>query len=128
MTSVNWVVINITYTDADIANVQENTLTLYRFNGTDWVLSNGTSTLVAVSNIITANLTQFSPFAPFGQEQEAPPAAVVGGGGGGSSYYNVEPTNLDIVEKITKTLRKLDFLDFTRKTQRHRLTLLQSTL
>jgi len=77
-----WIIFNFTYSDADIASIQENTLNIYRYNGT-W--NQLTSTVVAASNIVSANLTQFSAFAPFGQEPAPPPPAAQGGGGGGGS-------------------------------------------
>lgn len=119
-TNGDWIVLNISYSDTDIANVQENTLTLYRHNGTDWYQTNGTSTVVAASNIITANLTEFSTFSPFGQATQQITGS---GGGGGSSYSRIDVSDLDVLEQITKNLRKLNSFEFIRNAEKHKLTL-----
>ncbi|MBS3177015.1 hypothetical protein J4457_07325, partial [Candidatus Woesearchaeota archaeon] len=59
---------NLTYSDTDIANIVENTIRVYRYNGTSaqWILV-PTSTVDTANNVVrSGNITSFSLFAPFG--------------------------------------------------------------
>ncbi len=55
------VTITVTYTDAQVAGIDESTLKLYRWNGTQWVAL--TCTINTATNTITATTTSFSKFA-----------------------------------------------------------------
>ena len=55
------VTITITYTDAQVAGIDESTLKLYRWDGTQWVAL--TCTINTATNTITATTTSFSKFA-----------------------------------------------------------------
>ena len=55
------VTITVTYTDAQVAGLDETTLKLYRWDGTQWVAL--TCTINASTNTITATTTSFSKFA-----------------------------------------------------------------
>lgn len=80
-TAGEWIVLNVSYTNADINNIRENTLRYYRFVNTSWQLVN--STVIAAQNKVTANISNFSGFGVFGSAQQASS----GGGGGGSNSY-----------------------------------------
>ena len=58
------VALTFTYTDAQISGLNESTLTIYRWNGTQWVAL--TSTVDSAANTITATTTNFSNFAIMG--------------------------------------------------------------
>ena len=60
------VTLTFTYTDSQISGLNESTLTVYRWNGTQWVALTGT--VNADNNTITATTTQFSKFAVMGQK------------------------------------------------------------
>ncbi|MEA3514439.1 MAG: right-handed parallel beta-helix repeat-containing protein [Nanoarchaeota archaeon] len=57
-----WIKINISYDDSGIAPENESTMSLYEYNGTDWVNLPNTS-LDNISNIVSANISSFSTFA-----------------------------------------------------------------
>ena len=119
-----YLVLNISYSDADIVNVQENTLRMLRFTGA-WVGTN--STVYAAQNFVSARLTNYSSFGLFGQQQPQPPV-VAGGGGGGSAtrFYesSIVSENLDVEKKMTKDLRRLRAVKFVCKKEVHQITLL----
>jgi hypothetical protein len=62
------VLLNISYSALDIpAGVDANRLLTYKYNGTDWILANTTSSLNGVdtvNRVIYSNLSEFSVFAP----------------------------------------------------------------
>ncbi len=55
------VTITVTYTDAQVAGIDESSLKLYRWNGTQWVAL--ICTINTTTNTITATTTSFSKFA-----------------------------------------------------------------
>jgi PGF-pre-PGF domain-containing protein len=64
----NNVTITITYTDAQIAGLNESSLKIYRWNGTEWVALN--TTINTATNTLTATTTAFSKFAVMGSAGE----------------------------------------------------------
>ncbi|MCW7070712.1 MAG: right-handed parallel beta-helix repeat-containing protein, partial [Methanophagales archaeon] len=86
----SWIFLNVSYEDADVANVVENSLRLYHWNRTEteWEVIQG-SNVNTEENYVYANVTSFSQIAPFGNPTPAPtptpaPARHAGGGGGGT--------------------------------------------
>lgn len=81
----------IKYTDSEISSLNENSLTIYKYDGTDW--SALSTTVDAANNTATATLASFSSFGLFG-DTAAPtptptpmPASGGGGGSGGGSWF-----------------------------------------
>ena len=64
------VTVTVTYTDAQITGLDEASLKVYRWDGTQWVVLS--TTVNATTNTLTATTTAFSYFAIMGE----PPAAV----------------------------------------------------
>jgi len=66
------VMLNISYNNPDLpAGISEKALKLYKYNGTNWIPANTTSSLNGVdtaNNIVYANITSFSIFAPMGEK------------------------------------------------------------
>lgn len=59
--------VSLTYEDSEITNIDEDSLWMYRYDGTDWnPLSN--CTVAKNSNTVTCTTTQFSDFSLFGDE------------------------------------------------------------
>ncbi|UCD20507.1 MAG: right-handed parallel beta-helix repeat-containing protein [archaeon] len=69
ITGPTWANITFHYSDSDLGSVNESTLQVFRHNGTDW--ENVTSGRDTTLNIVFANLTSFSHFAPMGGEVDA---------------------------------------------------------
>ncbi|MCD6211173.1 MAG: right-handed parallel beta-helix repeat-containing protein, partial [Methanophagales archaeon] len=63
----SWIFLNVSYEDADVANVAENSLRLYHWNRTEteWEVIQG-SNVNTEENYVYANVTSFSQIAPFG--------------------------------------------------------------
>jgi len=68
---LSWLWLNISYSDSDITNagINESSLKIWKYNGSDWIESgwNGSRILDTDNNIVGVNITSFSVFAPFGQ-------------------------------------------------------------
>ncbi len=82
----DWVVLNVSYSDADIVNLNESSLKIYRRNST-WEELNSTVNLTL--NFVSVNLSNYSNFGVFGEEpaQPQPPAVQRRSGGGSSATY-----------------------------------------
>ncbi len=61
------VTLSFTYTDEEIANLDEDSLKVYRWNGTEWVAL--PSTVNKATNTVSATTSQFSNFALMGEEK-----------------------------------------------------------
>ena len=57
------VLLNIHYSDSDLGSLDENYLRMYKHDGTDWILVSGSGVDTA-NNVVYANITDFSVFAP----------------------------------------------------------------
>jgi PGF-CTERM protein len=79
VTADSWLSLNVSYTDADVSGVEEDSLLLYRWNGTAWDEIPGSGVNTA-KNYVYANVTNFSQIAPFGNPVSTPRPR--GGGGG----------------------------------------------
>ena len=82
VTANSWIFLNVSYTDADVSDVEEGSLLLYKWNGTEsaWVLANETGKpngVNTIGNYVYANITSFSQIAPFGNPAPAAPAVPV---------------------------------------------------
>jgi len=81
VTEDSWILLNISYNDADVTNLEEDSLRLYRWNETEWEEIPGSNVNTA-KNYVYANVTNFSQIAPFGNPIPTPtPKHYVGGGG-----------------------------------------------
>lgn len=91
--NLNYSVIRLVYSDSDISsnNVDESTLRLYKWNGSEWVSFSGS--VDTANNFVFANTTSFSTWGIFGNPNPAPAPASSssggggGGGGGGGIYF-----------------------------------------
>lgn len=61
----SWINLTVSYKDADLGSVDESTLRLWEYNGTDWTEVSG-STVNTDENYVSANISSFSVFAPLG--------------------------------------------------------------
>ena len=113
VTANSWIFLNVSYTDADVSGVEEDSLLLYKWNGTEsaWVLANATGQPNGVNttgNYVYANVTSFSQIAPFGNPDTTPPGNVTGftaaAGDGQVSLSWTNPGDADFVG--TKVIRK----------------------
>ena len=69
-----WAFINISYNDDDVLDLDEETLKIWKYNGSDWVEEgwNGERYLDIEQNIVGVNITDFSIFAPMCEKDKAP--------------------------------------------------------
>jgi hypothetical protein len=72
VTATSWILLNISYADPDVLGVYEETLMIYRWNGTAWVLADGSGIngVNTTENYVYANITKFSNFAVLGRVLE----------------------------------------------------------
>ena len=78
-TSYSWILLNISYEDANVSGLVESSLRIYKYNGTEWVLANTTSSLNGVDTarkVVYANITEFSVFGILGDEEDITPPSV----------------------------------------------------
>jgi parallel beta-helix repeat protein len=80
----SWILLNVSYNDADVTHVEEASLRLYRSTDMEWVEIPG-SGVNTVENYVYANVTSFSQIAAFGDltPKPTPTPSYVGGAGGG---------------------------------------------
>jgi PGF-pre-PGF domain-containing protein len=62
----SWLLLNVYYTDTDLGSVEEPSLRMFTYNGTDWVLVPEPNSVNIAENYVYANITSFSIFAPMG--------------------------------------------------------------
>lgn len=58
--SDSWVVLNTSYTDSEVADLNESDLRMFRFNGTVWNRVLGRNTVDTTQNVVSANVTNIS--------------------------------------------------------------------
>jgi hypothetical protein len=66
VTANSWLFLNVSYNVSDVSGVQEDSLKMWKYNGTDWTevpVTNGVNT---AEKYVYANITDFSVFAPLG--------------------------------------------------------------
>ncbi|KAF5429974.1 hypothetical protein C5S39_08270, partial [Candidatus Methanophagaceae archaeon] len=66
VTADSWLFLNVSYNESDLGSVAEDTLRLWRHNGSDWTEVTGTNGVNTVEKYVYANITEFSVFAPLG--------------------------------------------------------------
>jgi len=68
LTANSWLFLNFSYSDSDLAGVDETTLSVWKYNGTAWNEEgwNGSRVLDTVNNVVGVNITDFCIFAPRG--------------------------------------------------------------
>ena len=82
---LNYSIIKMFYTDAEVAaaNLDESTLRLQKWNGTNWIQFNGPNLggVATADNYVWANTSSFSTWGVFGTSPQAPQPANEDGGG-----------------------------------------------
>ena len=66
ITADSWIFLNVSYEEGDLGGVDENSLRMWKHNGTDWTEVPGTNGVNTAENYVYANITEFSVFAPLG--------------------------------------------------------------
>ena len=66
VTADSWLFLNVSYNESDVSGVQEDSLKLWRHNGTTWHEVAGVNGVNTAENYVYANITDFSVFAPLG--------------------------------------------------------------
>jgi uncharacterized repeat protein (TIGR01451 family) len=66
VTANSWIFLNVSYSDADLGGVDEDSLRMCRYNGTDWTEVPAPNGVNTIENYVYANITSFSIFAPLG--------------------------------------------------------------
>jgi uncharacterized repeat protein (TIGR01451 family) len=67
VTADSWLFMNVSYEDGDLGGVEENSLRMWKHNGTDWMEVPGTNGVNTAENYVYAKITEFgSIFAPLG--------------------------------------------------------------
>jgi hypothetical protein len=66
VTADSWLFMNVSYEEGDLGGVDENSLRMWQYNGTDWTEVPGTNGVNTAENYVYANITEFSVFAPLG--------------------------------------------------------------
>jgi uncharacterized repeat protein (TIGR01451 family) len=67
VTADSWIFMNVSYEDGDLSGVEENSLRMWKHNGTDWTEVPGTNGVNTAENYVYAKITEFgSIFAPLG--------------------------------------------------------------
>jgi uncharacterized repeat protein (TIGR01451 family) len=66
VTADSWIFLNVSYSDADLGGVDEDSLRMWRYNGTDWTEVPAPNGVNTIENYVYANITSFSIFAPLG--------------------------------------------------------------
>ena len=122
--NLNYSIIAVSYLDSEVSGLNEDTLRLYKWNGSDWIVFDGAGIgwVDTASNKIYANTTSFSTWAGFGSPAPSTSSGSSGGGGGGGGggapYYN----GLKSGSKTTNMLLGSTF-GFEIKGKRYYLTL-----
>jgi parallel beta-helix repeat protein len=62
----SWLLLNVYYTDTDLGSVDESTLKMFKYNGTDWEVLPEPNGVNLTERYVYANITSFSIFAPMG--------------------------------------------------------------
>ncbi len=101
--NLNNATIKMFYTDEEVSsvNLQESTLRLSRWNGTDWVVIDSPDGGVdTINNFVFAKTSQFSTWGLFGTTNPSPTPSSsgggVGGGGGGGTGLTSLGTSIQI--------------------------------
>ena len=69
VTADSWIFLNVSCEDVDLGSIDENSLRMWKYNGTDWTEVPGTNGVNTDENYVYANITEFSVFAPLGVTQ-----------------------------------------------------------
>ena len=104
-TEKSWLFLNISYTESDILDVNESTLSMWKHNGTSWSEVSGSGVNDA-ENYVYANITEFSIFAPM-SIGEIPPA--VSGSPEGIDIFISEDIVSTFTEPMNQTLSEEAF-------------------
>ena len=78
VTADSWISLNVSYTDANLGNVDEDSLRMWKYNGT-WTEVPPPNGVNIVEKYVYADITEFSIFAPLGNPSPFPPV-------GGEAY------------------------------------------
>ena len=77
VTADSWISINLSYAHLDLGPVDESSLKMYRYGGTGWEEVPAPNGVDVNENLVFANITSFSIFAPMGEETVGPKPLVV---------------------------------------------------
>jgi parallel beta-helix repeat protein len=81
VTETSWVFLKVHYSDADVTDIEEDSLRLYHWNESTWEAIPG-SNVNTGDNYVYGNVTSFCQIAPFGDPAPTPTPPPRGGGGG----------------------------------------------
>nr|QNO51662.1 hypothetical protein IGDPAKFA_00016 [Methanosarcinales archaeon ANME-1 ERB6] len=59
VTADSWIFMNVSYEEGDLGGVDENSLRMWKHNGTDWTEVPGTNGVNTAENYVYANITEF---------------------------------------------------------------------
>lgn len=98
---LNYSIVRMFYTDAEVAaaNLEESTLRLQKWNGSQWIQFDGPGVggVETADNYVWANTSSFSIWGVFGTAPQAPQQA--GGGGGGGERIVTAPFVPVVIEE-----------------------------
>lgn len=72
----SWIYMNVSYSAAEVSGLNESLLRMWRYNGS-WVQVPGTNSVDTTANIVYANISSFSIFAPMAFNDTTPPSITV---------------------------------------------------
>jgi parallel beta-helix repeat protein len=108
LTANSWLFVNFSYIESDVANVDENTLSVWKHNGTAWNENgwNESRFLDTANNVVGVNITSFSLFAPLGSKVAEP---------GESINVTIKPETLNLASegKFTAFIQFSEGFDFS---------------
>ena len=122
----NYSIIKIIYTE--LSGIDENTIRLYRWNGSSWNIFDGAGIgwIDTVNNLVYANTTAFSTWGVFGTSVVSTPTSSSGGGssGGGGGSVVIPKNEISIDGKTMQvSLKENGKYKINFKKEQHILTL-----
>ena len=73
----SWIFLNITYSDSDVVGMDENKLSIWRYNSTTWNKWTGLNGVNTAGKYVYANLTNFSIFDVMGLYDDTAPTITI---------------------------------------------------
>jgi parallel beta-helix repeat protein len=97
ITTNSWLFVNFRYSESDVAGVYEDTLSVWKYNGTAWYEDGWSESRVldTTKNVVGVNITSFSIFAPLGT-----PRTVI-------RVPEDYPTIQQAIDNVTDTIRTI---------------------
>jgi parallel beta-helix repeat protein len=72
-----WLAIRVNYTEVNVSNINESTLSLWRYDGSTWSGVTDGNSVDTTRNVISANVTTFGVLAVLGEPDDTTPPMVV---------------------------------------------------